>query len=748
MSGTVHLVGIGPGSIDLLTPDARRAIDGSTVVVGYEPYLRLIAPLLEGKRTVAGRMTREEERCRAALDASLQGETVSLVSSGDAGVYGMAGLLLEMADRLPDPPPVEIHPGVTAVTAAAARLGAPLVHDFAVISLSDLLTPWGSIRERIRGAASTDFVVALYNPRSRGRVRQLEEAVEIVSLFRAPTTPAGIVRNAYRPGEERIVTTLGDLLSHPVDMTSIVIVGNSRTRLDRQGRMVTPRGYGEGRRSAPPLREKGLRPLMVCGTGSDVGKSVIAAGICRIFADRGVRVSPFKSQNMALNAAVTPDGGEIGRAQAEQARACRILPTVHMNPILLKPTGERRSQVILQGRVVETMTVDQYHLFKPLAFERAMESFRHLRDSFDLVVMEGAGSIVEINLKEHDIANLRVAEHAGAAVILVADIDRGGVFAQIVGTWELLEPAEREMVVGFVINRFRGDPSLLTSGIEYVQTRTGRPVLGVIPWLDEIGVSPEDSQSLGRLAGGGAGVTVGVLRTPRISNFDELVPLRREPDVTLRFVEHPADLEDVDLLILPGSRSTVDDLLFLRERGLVEGIRSFGGPILGICGGFQMLGKVVRDPSRIESTVEETEGIGLIDMETVLEREKTTHRVRAVVSSLTGDEPLEGYEIHHGRVTLSSGVEPFLTIVERSGMEVLIPDGGSTPDGRVRGSHVHGLMENDRFRRRLLDPLREKKGLPLSPPPRTTHDPFDRLARHLEKHLDLSPIFRSIGYVT
>jgi len=745
MTGRVFAVGVGPGSIDQMTGAARHAIAESSVVVGHAPYLRLIEPLLSGKRQVRSGMMREEERCRIALDLAAGGETVSVVSSGDSGVYGMAGLLLECADVLPDPPPIEIVPGVSAITAAAARLGAPLMHDFAVISLSDLLTSWGEIRERLRGAASTDFVIGIYNPRSRGRVHQLPEATEIISLFRPPETPVGIVKNAFREGERVVVTTLGELLSHDVDMTTLVIVGNSRTRLDRQGRVVTPRGYGErhSRRSDPP--PAGYRPLMICGTGSDVGKSVLTAGLCRIFADQGVSVAPFKSQNMALNAAVTPDGGEIGRAQAEQAAACRIEPSTDMNPILLKPTGNRTSQVILQGRVVGTMDVEAYQRFKPAALESVRESFMRLSAAHDLIILEGAGSIAEINLKEHDIANMRIAEMADAVVILVADIDRGGVFAQIVGTWELLTPRERERVAGFVINRFRGDPTLLAPGIRYLESRTGRPVLGVVPWLDDIGIAPEDSQSLGRLSSHGGGIVVGIVRTPHISNFDEFLPLRREPDVTLRLLSTPDDLAGVDLLILPGTKATIADLATLRERGVAGAIRAFPGRIVGICGGFQMLGERVVDPEGVESGGGEIPGIGLFPMVTVMEREKTTHRVRALFPCGTGERfTLSGYEIHHGRV--EGEIPPLVTIVERSGTPCSVTDGGVADGGRVIGTHIHGLLEDDRFRRFLLDPIRQEKGLPLSPPPTPAGDPFDRLARHVARHLEMGRIFSLVGH--
>ena len=492
----LYIVGIGPGGPQHLTPAARAAIESAGTVVGYRPYLDLIASLLDGKETVASGMRQEVERCRQALTLAAGG-TVALVSSGDAGVYGMAGLALELAETWKDASlegvDIEIVPGISALQAAAACLGAPLMHDFAVISLSDLLTPWETIARRLAAAAAADFVTVLYNPRSRGRTAQLGEALAILRRHRSPATPLGIVRNAGRAGEEVTVATLGNCPQESVDMLSLVIVGNSTTFVDQAGRMVTRRGYAardEEKAEADllPLASRlspaPARALFIGGTGSDVGKSVIAAGICRLLRRRGYSVAPFKAQNMALNSAVTPEGGEIGRAQALQAAACGLPPHTDMNPVLLKPTSDTGSQVIIQGRPVGNMTVRDYHAFKAEAFARVRESFERLAAGHQVVVMEGAGSIAEINLRAHDIANLRAAAMAEAPVLLVADIDRGGVFAAIVGTLELLRPEERARVAGVIINKFRGDPSLLASGISAVAARTGVPVLGVVPWLE------------------------------------------------------------------------------------------------------------------------------------------------------------------------------------------------------------------------------------------------------------------------
>ena len=745
------VVGIGPGGMEHMTFEARSAVDSAQVVVGYKTYLDLIKPLLKGKEVISSGMRQEVARCRDALERAAQGATVALVSSGDAGVYGMAGLALELAGETSDPPEIVIVPGVSAVQAAAAVLGAPLMHDFAVISLSDLLTPWSVIRQRLKAAASTDFVIALYNPKSTGRVSQLREAREVILNSRPGETPVGIVRNACRKGEEKVVTTLSELLDHPVDMLSLVIVGNSTTYLDGQGRMVTPRGYPVGTddqragtmradkaATTPRTLISGTNSLMLCGTGSDVGKTVLAAGFCRILANRGLRVAPFKSQNMALNSAVTPEGGEIGRAQALQAQACRIPPHTDMNPVLLKPSSDTGCQVIVQGRPVGTMQVADYTAYKPQAFVKIRESFNRLRQQHDVIVIEGAGSIAEINLRTHDIANLKVAEMAGSPVILVADIDRGGVFAQIVGTLELLEPAERRMIVGVIINKFRGDRTLLTPGIEAVEQRTGVPILGVVPWFTGFHLPEEDSVALQRRAKvvrirpRRQKIAVGVVRLPRISNFTDFDSFENEPDVALHYVERPDQLADLDLLILPGSKSTIADLCYLAENGLFEAIRSFSGPIAGVCGGFQMLGKLVLDPDGVESTIHHAEGLALLDAVTVMRPEKQTHQAEAILlDSAHSFVPyraagqLLGYEIHMGETLLGEGVSPFARVVSRSGEKVDVLDGAVSTDGRIMGTYLHGIFDNDGFRAALLNRLRRQKGLSTVTPVTTGDDPLE-----------------------
>ncbi|WP_136524682.1 cobyric acid synthase [Geomonas ferrireducens] len=768
----LFVVGIGPGGLNHMTFEAREAIEKADVVVGYRTYLEFIEPLLVNKTLFSSGMMREVERCSQALAIAASGKTVALISSGDAGIYGMAGLAMELADE-PDAPfqdvEIVVVPGVSAVQAAASVLGAPLMHDFAVISLSDLLTPLPKIRKRLKAAASADFVVALYNPRSKGRVTQIEEARDILIAARGPQVPVGIVRNACRDGEECIITTLGEMLQHPIDMFSLVIIGNSSTRLCRDGRIVTPRGYATRGEDQNPNRKKRSavaslgevsedpHAVMFCGTGSDVGKSVLAAGFCRILKRRGISVAPFKSQNMALNSAVTPEGGEIGRAQGVQADACGIAPHTDMNPILLKPNSDTGSQVIVQGKVVRNMGVKEYNAYKPKAFLKARESFARLRDRYSFIVIEGAGSIAEINLRDHDIANLKVAGMAGAPVILIADIDRGGVFAQIVGTIELLRPEEKALVKGVIINKFRGDASLLTSGIKYVEERTGVPVLGVLPWYKGLALPEEDSVALQRKDGGpqkkeeGGKLRVGVLRLPRISNYTDFAALEAEPDVELYYIRSPWLVETMDLLILPGTKATLADLESIRDEGIAEAVARFEGPVVGICGGYQMLGKAVLDPERVESDLERVEGLGLLDVVTTMLKEKQTHQAEATLLA-AGESvapgckaSVTGYEIHMGDSVLGRGVTPFARITSRSGESVTVDDGAVSADGRVFGTYLHGIFDNHGFRTALLNRIRRAKGLPEQAEAAQMPDPFDALAAHMERHLDLERIFRICG---
>ena len=780
MSGTLHVVGIGPGDAAQMTPAAENVIRAADVVTGYRTYVDLIPQLLAGKEIFATGMRQEVERCREALQRAAAGAKVVMICSGDAGIYGMAGLVLELAAG--HDVEIKVVPGISAVQAAAALLGAPLMHDFAVISLSDLLTPWQAICRRLDAAGHADFVVALYNPKSRGRTSQIVEAREILLRHRHRQTPVGIVRNASRFGESVKVTDLESMLEHEIDMFSVVIIGNRATFVDRRGNMVTPRGYkifARGTRDAGrdeakatlaagdvkhtssivPQAINKAKALFIGGTGSDVGKSIIAAGLCRVLQRRGFSVAPFKAQNMALNSAVTPEGGEIGRAQALQAAACGLAPHTDMNPILLKPNSETGSQVIVNGRPLGNMSVKEYHGYKAVAFRQVEEAYERLATGRDVIVMEGAGSIAEVNLKAHDITNLKAAAMAGAPVVLVADIDRGGVFASIVGTLELLDADERAMLAGVVINKFRGDADLLRPGLEFLEERTGVPVLGVIPWL-KLDLPEEDSVALNRKrkAPQGEALSVGVLRLPHLSNYTDFDPLEREPGVDLVYLENADDIAGLDLLILPGTKNTLDDLDALRRQGLDVAITAYhraGGSVVGICGGYQMLGRQISDPHGVESSQITAVGLGLLDIETTMCIEKQTHqtwgrfRPDAAAAGFADGVAVSGYEIHMGETRLGCQARALLQLTLRSGVEVALEDGAISADGRVWGTYLHDIFSLDQVRQQLLDQLRLKRGLPTTTvlAADTLNQELDRLAEHLEAHLDVQAILATLQLV-
>jgi adenosylcobyric acid synthase len=455
------------------------------------------------------------------------------------------------------------------------------------------------------------------------------------------------------------------------------------------------------------------RALMIQGTASHVGKSVLTAAFGRWLCDRGLRVAPFKAQNMSLNSAVTLRGEEIARSQAAQAEALGVEAAADMNPVLLKPL-EHGCQVIVQGHGVGVMAVRDYYAYKPHAWRAITESYDRLAAAHDAVVLEGAGSPVEINLAEHDLVNMRMAAHAGAAVVLAADIERGGVFAQLVGTWELLAPAERERVVGFVINKFRGDASLLTPGLEYLRERTGRPVLGVLPYDAAVRLEEEDSLGLDEEAPT-AEVDVAVLRLPGISNFTDFAALARAPGVAVRYVSEPAQLHRPDVVILPGTRTTVRALEWLRAGGLAEALRALAarpdGPhVLGVCGGLQILGRTIADPDGVESGCARAEGLGLLDVDTSFARRKTLHRVEGVAADgLCAGCPVVGYEVHQGTSSRRDGTRPWLRLRRQGGG--VVEDGAVSADRRVCGSYVHGLFDDARFCRALVDALRRRRGL-------------------------------------
>ena len=495
--------------------------------------------------------------------------------------------------------------------------------------------------------------------------------------------------------------------------------------------------------------------LMVQGTASGVGKSLLAAAFCRIFARAGYRVAPFKSQNMALNAAVTLEGGEIGRAQAAQAAAAGIEATIDMNPILLKPEPGHRSQVVVRGRPIGSLTWPEYQRMQAELLPIVTESLACLRGAFDLVIIEGAGSPAEINLRDSDIVNMRVARMADAPVLLVGDIERGGVFAALLGTLALLDAPDRARVGGLIVNRFRGDEAVLTPGLVELAARAGVPVLGVVPYLEPGLVPSEDSLDLDDRSRWGApgALDVAVVRLPLISNFDDFEPLAAEPGVRVRFVRGADGLDGADLIVLPGSKSTVSDLRWLFASGLAHAIRhaaANGRPVLGVCGGYQMLGGAVRDPDRIESDAVVTEALGLLPSVTTFAPGKTTVRVRARVGrasplfAAAAESELTAYEIHHGR-TSASLPAPF-TIVERHGEPARDADGAVSASGAVVGTYLHGLLANDAVRRALLVYLAERKGIAADPRwGAPAADRYERLADAVARAVDVAAVAKLAG---
>jgi len=475
----------------------------------------------------------------------------------------------------------------------------------------------------------------------------------------------------------------------------------------------------------------GARALMIQGTGSDVGKSLLVAGLARAFTRRGLQVRPFKPQNMSNNAAVTADGGEIGRAQALQARAARVAPSVHMNPVLLKPQSEVGAQVVVQGRVVGNAKAREYQSMKPRLLGAVLESFARLAAESDLVLVEGAGSASEVNLRASDIANMGFARAADVPVVLVGDIDRGGVIASLVGTKAVIDPADATMIVGFIVNRFRGDPSLFDDGMKLIAHHTGWQSLGLVPFFDAAHRLPaEDALGLPtRGQPGGTGRTrVVVLAYPRIANFDDFDPLRLEANVDLVFIRPGEPIPgDAVLVILPGSKATIADLAALQQAGwdidLAAHLRR-GGHVLGICGGYQMLGRQVADPNGIEGPPGSVEGLGLLDIETVLEGDKVL--VEMTGESIAGSVPFKGYEMHIGR-TIGTP-HPLLRLCNGK------PDGAVSENGRVAGCYIHGLLTDDGQRRHWLQRIgAQASGFDYEADVDAT---LDLLADHIEKYLD------------
>ena len=501
------------------------------------------------------------------------------------------------------------------------------------------------------------------------------------------------------------------------------------------------------------------RVIMVQGTSSHAGKSILATALCRIFAQDGFGVAPFKAQNMSLNSYATPDGGEIGRSQAVQAAAAMAAPTVEMNPVLLKPEGDGRSQMVVMGRPLTAAPARVRREPRVSLWETVTSALDRLRADHDIVVMEGAGSPAEINLKQDDIVNMRVALYADAPVLLVGDIDRGGVFAQLLGTMMLLEPGERALVKGHVINKFRGDPSLLTAGLELLREKTGVPVAGVIPYFTDIHVPEEDSLGLTPAAGndGAATVDVAVMRLPHIANFDDFDPLRHERGVSVRYVGRAGEFGEPDIVVIPGSKTTMADLDWLHRQGIAERIlraRRSGTPVIGICAGYQMLGTELLDPDGVESPRARSAGLGLLPASTTFSRGKATHQVAGHVAAgrglLSGCEgaAITAYEIHMGITSSTGATRPFV-VETRSGQRADLPDGALDDEGLTLGTYLHGLFHNRSVRRSLLEYASRRKGAVL--PAGDDLDPneeYDKLAALVRRHLDMEMVYRVAGLLS
>lgn len=489
---------------------------------------------------------------------------------------------------------------------------------------------------------------------------------------------------------------------------------------------------------------------MFLGTGSDVGKSIAATAFCRILKRRGYRVAPFKAQNMSNNSYVTVEGGEIGRAQVVQAEAAGLLPSVDMNPILLKPSIDSAAQVVMLGKVYAQLNAVDYHQLKPRLRKAVMQAYDRLALKYDVIVMEGAGSCCEMNLKQNDLVNFPMAKAVKAPCILVGDIDRGGVFAQLIGSYSLMTRRERELTVGFLINKFRGDRNLFTSGMEYIEKRTRRPVFGLLPFFQDITIDKEDSvavqedhRAVAKI--GPQTVNIAVLRFPAISNFTDLEALEVEPGVVINYLSRPQALSPhYDALILPGTKNVMEDAAWLCSSGWRSAVRAFldgGKQVLGICGGYQLMGEAVKDPLGVESQRPEVEGLGILPVRTTLERDKLVRRVMG--RCLINNQRVAGYEIHMGRTRrISSQGDAFLEIHE-PGRQRKWLDGWTVRKGLAAGTYLHGLLDEPGFRGEFLNRIRRAKGLQEKKPGpgrRGRFRQYDRLADHFEAHCDIPRI--------
>lgn len=507
--------------------------------------------------------------------------------------------------------------------------------------------------------------------------------------------------------------------------------------------------------------KKIAKKVMFQGTSSHVGKSILTTAFCRILTQDGYNTAPFKAQNMALNSYVTRSGGEMGRSTVAQAEAAGVEPIVQMNPVLLKPTGNSCSQVILLGKSVGNYSASDYqNKYSQQAWDSVKKSLDYMETHYDILVIEGAGSPAEVNLKKNDIVNMRIAKECQSPVFLIADIDRGGALASIVGTLELLDEEERKLVKGLVINKFRGDITLLEPALTFLEERTGIPVLGVIPYLDQLGIDDEDSVSLQDMPKDSVmrDIHIAVIQTPKISNFTDFDAFTHEPDVNVRFVQQGDLIGNPDAIILPGSKNTTEDLLYLKHHGYADEIKELadrGTPVIGICGGYQMLGEKVCDPLHVESDKDEVTGLGLLPYITTMQGEKNTYQVEFNCENLPfldmnfSAENLKGYEIHMGETVLTGTAQSLFNIVRRSNAPVDLQDGFINDKHHVFGTYCHGVFDNDHLRRAVINALRKRKGLlPLDVKFKYREykeAEFDRLAAIVRKHFDMKKFYEILG---
>ncbi|MEI8140276.1 MAG: cobyric acid synthase [bacterium] len=639
------------------------------------------------------------------------------------------------------------------------RLGC-LVANASMIQKARERQPLWSVNTLAQAVGAAALEDTAYVARSRTLVRQerdwlLNELSQISGLVPYPGAANFLL--ARLTGSANNADTLAKQLlkEHGIAIRSC---GNFRGLDNRYFRVaVRPRVENERLISALQSVTRTRRPtptprrtpaIMFQGTTSNAGKSVITSALCRILLQDGYRVAPFKSQNMSLNSFVTRDGGEMGRAQVVQAQACRIEPDVRMNPVLLKPNSHTGSQVIVMGKPVGNMSVDEYIRYKPEAFKTICRAYDELAADHDVIVLEGAGSPGEVNLKSHDIVNMNMARYAQSPVLLVGDIDRGGVFAAFVGTMEVLTEWERALVAGFVVNRFRGQESLLCDALDYMLRVTGRPVLGVVPNLSNLNLPEEDSVSfksgvIVHAKQDGAAIEIAVIDLPHISNFTDFDAFKVEPDVHLRIVRSAGELGEPDAVIIPGSKNTLHDLSYLKQTGLADRILRLAAmgetEIVGICGGFQMIGREIEDPDCVETASGRANGLGLLDIRTIMKGEKTLLRVSArhAPSELT----VHGYEIHHGQ-TQSAASPPLF--IRTDGESIGVVD----TDGRIWGTYLHGVFDADDFRRWFINRLRTRRGLA---PMEGTYAAYDielalnELAGVVRKALRIDEIYRLMG---